>query len=245
MLNGYTFRLYPDTSDSKIFALNPVPKSPIAKRHQRGRMRPIPRRLVALGLFALFLSSCLGATQPHGVKALPRDGTSGIAVGGSETPRPLSLSGSTKGTGRGEATYPWQQQRQSRVWLRSQQDHPGARNSSPERLPEHVPGLRVESSLASRRSLRQHPLNSRMSPKGTAQALEMADFILALQSKAGAIADSPGAATANNDSNMEYALMALGAAYSFTRDARYLTGLTKGIAWLADRENMTSTHWRL
>lgn len=114
-------------------------------------MRTIPRRLVALGLSALFLSSCLGPTQARDVKALPRD---------------------------------------------------------------------------------------------TAPALKMADFILALQSKEGAIADSPGAATANNDSNMEYALMALGAAYSFTRDARYLTGLQKGIAWLADREDMTSTHWR-
>jgi hypothetical protein len=81
-------------------------------------------------------------------------------------------------------------------------------------------------------------------PKDTARALNMADFILSLQNADGAIADSPGAATANNDSNMEYALIALGAAYSFTNDERYLAGLESGIKWLAAREEMTDPFWK-
>jgi hypothetical protein len=46
----------------------------------------------------------------------------------------------------------------------------------------------------------------------------MEDFILSLQNAAGAIPDQPGASTVNEDSNMEYALIALGAAYSATKD---------------------------
>ena len=70
------------------------------------------------------------------------------------------------------------------------------------------------------------------------------DFLLGLQGSSGAIADSPGSATANEDSNMEYALMGLAAAYGHSKDRRYLLGLEKGIAWLADRQEMSDPRWR-
>src|SRR6267143_3965109 len=57
------------------------------------------------------------------------------------------------------------------------------------------------------------------------QALRMAEFILSLQNAAGAIPDRPGATTVNEDSNMEYAPSALGAAYAATKDSRYKDGL--------------------
>lgn len=76
------------------------------------------------------------------------------------------------------------------------------------------------------------------------QALRMADFILSLQNAAGAIPDRPGATTVNEDSNMEYALIALGAAYAATKDSRYRNGLERGIRWLAEREEMTDPLWK-
>jgi hypothetical protein len=76
------------------------------------------------------------------------------------------------------------------------------------------------------------------------QALRMEDFILSLQNAAGAIPDRPGASTVNEDSNMEYALIALGAAYSATKDSRYKDGLERGIRWLAEREEMTDPLWK-
>jgi hypothetical protein len=76
------------------------------------------------------------------------------------------------------------------------------------------------------------------------QALRMADFILSLQDVAGAISDRPGATTVNEDSNMEYALIALGAAYAATKDSRYKDGLERGIRWLAEREEMTDPLWK-
>jgi hypothetical protein len=66
---------------------------------------------------------------------------------------------------------------------------------------------------------------------------------LALQNDSGAIPDEPGAITVNQDSNMEYALIGLGAAYSATHSTKYLDGLEKGIAWLADRQEMTDPNW--
>ncbi len=81
-------------------------------------------------------------------------------------------------------------------------------------------------------------------PQDTVQALRMADFILSLESVNGAIADSPGAATSNNDSNAEYALMGLAAAYSYSRNMKYLTGFEHGIMWLAARQDMTAGIWR-
>jgi hypothetical protein len=75
------------------------------------------------------------------------------------------------------------------------------------------------------------------------QAFRMADFILSLQNAAGAIPDQPGATTVNEDSNMEYALIALGAAYAATKDSRYRDGLERGIRWLAEREEMTDPLW--
>lgn len=81
-------------------------------------------------------------------------------------------------------------------------------------------------------------------PQDTAQALRIADFILSLENANGAIADSPGAATSNNDSNAEYALMGLAAAYSYSRTTKYLTGFEHGLTWLAAREDMKAGIWR-
>ncbi|AOJ11057.1 hypothetical protein WS71_28490 [Burkholderia mayonis] len=75
-------------------------------------------------------------------------------------------------------------------------------------------------------------------------ALQMANFILAQQDINGAIPDEAGSGTANTDSDMEYALIGLAAAYGATHDAKYLTGLEKGIAWLAAREEMTDPNWK-
>ena len=76
------------------------------------------------------------------------------------------------------------------------------------------------------------------------QAVRIADFILTLQNAAGAIPDQSGATTVNEDSNMEYALIGLGAAYAATRDSRYKDGLERGIRWLADREEMDDPLWK-
>lgn len=76
------------------------------------------------------------------------------------------------------------------------------------------------------------------------QAVRIADFILSLQNASGAIPDRSGVLTVNEDSNMEYALIALGAAYGATKDARYKDGLERGIQWLAAREEMTDPLWK-
>jgi hypothetical protein len=76
------------------------------------------------------------------------------------------------------------------------------------------------------------------------QALRLADFILSLQNASGAIPDRPGVLTVNEDSNMEYALIALGAAYGATKDPRYKDGLERGIRWLAAREEMIDPLWK-
>ncbi len=73
---------------------------------------------------------------------------------------------------------------------------------------------------------------------------KIADFILSLQGADGAIRDAPDSAIVNEDSNMQYALLGLAAAYRCTGDARYLTGFESGLRWLADREEMTDPRWR-
>lgn len=75
-------------------------------------------------------------------------------------------------------------------------------------------------------------------------AIVLADFLLSQQTTEGAIPDQPDGATCNEDSNMEYALIGLAAAYSNTRDDRYLSGLELGIRWLAAREEMSDPDWR-
>jgi hypothetical protein len=72
----------------------------------------------------------------------------------------------------------------------------------------------------------------------------MADFILNLQDSGGAIKDGPGGKICNEDSNMEYALLGLAAAYKKSGDPKYLAGFEKGIDWLAAREDMSTTQWR-
>lgn len=81
-------------------------------------------------------------------------------------------------------------------------------------------------------------------PDNAAIALRIADFLLAGQNTDGAIPDAPGANIANEDSNMEYALLGLAAAYRHSRDPRYLLGLERGIHWLAARQDMSATRWR-
>jgi hypothetical protein len=76
------------------------------------------------------------------------------------------------------------------------------------------------------------------------QALQMADFILADQQSSGAIPDTVGGLGVNQDSTMEYALIGLAAAYSATKNPKYLTGFESGIKWLADREEMTAPMWK-
>ncbi len=75
-------------------------------------------------------------------------------------------------------------------------------------------------------------------------ALRMADFILSLQDASGAVEDVAGWGTVNTDSNMEYALIGLAAAYDATKDRRYLDGFERGVAWLADREELDDHFWR-
>lgn len=74
--------------------------------------------------------------------------------------------------------------------------------------------------------------------------LQIADFILAQQDANGAIPDQSNSGTVNTDSNMEYAMIGLAAAYGATHDAKYRTGLEKGITWLAGREEMTDPNWK-
>ena len=76
------------------------------------------------------------------------------------------------------------------------------------------------------------------------EALHMADFILSLQTPDGAIVDEPGGSKVNEDSNMEYALIGLGAAYQSSQESKYLQGLEKGIQWLAEREEMSDPRWK-
>ncbi len=74
--------------------------------------------------------------------------------------------------------------------------------------------------------------------------LRVADFLLDHQNSDGVIPDTPGGAIANEDSTMEYALMGLAAAYRYSHDPRYLEGLTRGITWLAARQEMRDPAWR-
>lgn len=76
------------------------------------------------------------------------------------------------------------------------------------------------------------------------QSVKMADFILSVQDAGGAIQDYAGSGTVNHDSNMQYALIGLGAAYAHTSDAKYLTGLEKGIRWLAARQETQDPEWK-
>lgn len=76
------------------------------------------------------------------------------------------------------------------------------------------------------------------------KVVKIADFILSLQCSNGAIPDCKNSDTVNTDSNMEYALIGLGSAYELTADKKYLSGVKKGIRWLAARECMTRGNGR-
>jgi len=84
----------------------------------------------------------------------------------------------------------------------------------------------------------------RASNSASPEALRMADFILSLQNPDGAIVDQPGGSKINEDSNMEYALIGLGAAYQASGQKKYLNGLEQGIKWLAQREEMNDPRWK-
>ena len=75
-------------------------------------------------------------------------------------------------------------------------------------------------------------------------ALRVADFILSQQNEDGAIADAPDRDVCNEDSNMEYALMGVAAAYWKSGEEKYLRSLEHGIRWLAEREEMVDPEWR-
>jgi hypothetical protein len=77
----------------------------------------------------------------------------------------------------------------------------------------------------------------------TATGLKVAGYLLKQQNADGMIPDEPGSQIVNQDSNMEYALIGLAAAYRQSRDVRYLNGLERGIVWLAEREEMTDPDW--
>lgn len=77
-----------------------------------------------------------------------------------------------------------------------------------------------------------------------AAAWRVADYLLGQQNADGAIPDVCGGPLCNEDSNTEYALIGLAAAYWASHDHRYLDGVEKGIRWLADREEMADPQWR-
>ncbi len=74
--------------------------------------------------------------------------------------------------------------------------------------------------------------------------LGAADFILSLQNADGRILDCPESDVVNEDSNMEYACIGLAAAYRHSGEGKYLDGLAKAIAWLAEREDLTDPTWK-
>jgi hypothetical protein len=75
-------------------------------------------------------------------------------------------------------------------------------------------------------------------------ARAIADFLVRQQNGAGALPDYADGDAANEDSNMEYALLGLGAAYAEFREPTYLAALEGGIRWLAARVEMTDPEWR-
>jgi len=88
------------------------------------------------------------------------------------------------------------------------------------------------------------PLLRADSSRNSNAAAHVAGFLLRLQDSNGAISDEPGSPVVNEDSNMEYALAGLAAAYWHNHNPRCLRGLDKGIRWLAAREEMTDRRWR-
>ncbi len=85
---------------------------------------------------------------------------------------------------------------------------------------------------------------SKVNCRYQSQVVKIADYILSLQCPNGAIVNFKGATTVNTDSNMEYALIGLGAAYQLTAASKYLDSMKKGICWLASKECMTKGKWK-
>jgi len=105
-------------------------------------------------------------------------------------------------------------------------------------------GLATLSVLSAAESTAKPASDSGYGATAWPQALRMADFILSLQNAGGAIPDERGVITVNQDSNMDYALIGLAAAYEATKNPKYLGGFERGIAWLADRQEMADPDWK-
>jgi hypothetical protein len=94
--------------------------------------------------------------------------------------------------------------------------------------------------LEARRRRTAAALNT-LTPQQT--GLRIADFILSLQQPSGAIKDDPGGSLINEDSNMQYALIGLAAAYAHSGDPKYLEGLRAGVEWLGSKMTMDDPRW--
>lgn len=75
-------------------------------------------------------------------------------------------------------------------------------------------------------------------------ALRIADWLVERQEAGGALPDYGEGEVCNEDSNMEYALVGVAAAYRQSRDPRYLDALERGIRWLAARQDLAPDAWR-
>ncbi len=88
--------------------------------------------------------------------------------------------------------------------------------------------------------------NTKAANSYSSTALNIANFLVDNQDENGMIADVPNDAEyslVNEDSNMEYALIGIAAAYQESGDIKYLNALKKGVEWLAAREDMTASMW--
>ena len=86
--------------------------------------------------------------------------------------------------------------------------------------------------------------NNSKNKKFYLSALKMADFLIFQQNEDGVIPDTPSWKVANMDSNMEYALMGIAAAYKISKENKYLNALERGIKWLSNREEMEDPEWK-
>lgn len=75
------------------------------------------------------------------------------------------------------------------------------------------------------------------------EAYRMCDWLVERQTATGAIPDTEDSRWTNQDSNMEYALIALGAAFDTSGEAKYLRAMEKGIDWLFARQVASTDRW--
>jgi hypothetical protein len=76
------------------------------------------------------------------------------------------------------------------------------------------------------------------------RALQAADYILSCQDPNGAVRDAHDNPGVNMDNNMNYAMVALLAAYRASGDGKYLVAVRRGLDWLASvQEADGAWHW--